>query len=165
MTSPHLLLRALLLMTLCVGGAGCSDDDSRCGPASGTVVRVIDGDTFELGSGETVRLLMVDTPETTGGATDCYGPEAKQYLTTTLITQEVDLAYDKVCTDQYDRLLAYVFLNGRELNTTLVERGYACVLHIPPNGDDREEEFETLEYLAQSSGTGMWGVCEEVTCD
>lgn len=165
MIRPRLPLTALLLLTLSSVGAGCSDDDSQCGPGGGTVVRVIDGDTFELGSGETVRLLMIDTPETTGGATDCYGAEAKQYLTTTLTAQDVDLAYDEVCTDQYGRLLAYVSLNGRELNTTLVERGYACVLHIPPNGDDRQEEFETLEYLARTSGTGMWGVCEEVTCD
>jgi len=129
------------------------------------VVRVIDGDTIELTSGETVRLLMIDTPETTGGATDCYGQEAKQYLTVALIGQNIDLAYDTQCEDQYGRLLAYVSLDGRELNTLMVERGYACVLHIPPNGNDREEEFESLEYLARTNGVGMWGVCQEVTCD
>jgi len=164
MTHAHLALPSLLFVTMIAAGPGCSDDD-RCGPSSDTVVRVIDGDTIELSGGETVRLLMIDTPETTGGATDCYGQEAKQYLTTTLITQEVDLAYDVVCEDQYGRLLAYVSLNGRELNTVMVERGYACVLHIPPNGDDREEEFETLEYVARTNGVGMWGACQEVTCD
>jgi micrococcal nuclease len=153
------------MSAISVVGPGCQNDEERCGPSRGTVVRVVDGDTIELSSGETVRLLMIDTPETTGGATDCYGQEAKQYLTTTLITQEVDLAYDAVCEDQYGRLLAYVSLNDRELNTVMVERGYACVLHIPPNGDDREEEFETLEYLARTGGVGMWGVCQEVTCD
>jgi micrococcal nuclease len=145
-------------------GTGCVEEE-RCGPARGTVVRVIDGDTLELSSGETVRLLMIDTPETTGGATDCYGQEAKQYLTTTLITQEIDLAYDTVCEDQYGRLLAYVSLNDWEINTLMVELGFACVLHIPPNGDDREEEFLSLEYLARTSGAGMWGRCAEVTCD
>lgn len=164
MTRARLALLSLLLVTMIAAGPGCSDDD-RCGPHSGTVVRVIDGDTIELSSGETVRLLMIDTPETTGGATDCYGPEAKEFLTIALITQEVDLDYDVVCKDQYGRLLAYVSLNGHELNTRMVELGYACVLHIPPNGDDREEEFESLEYLARTDGVGMWGVCQEVTCD
>lgn len=166
MTRPRPLLPLLLvfLSTMSVAGPGCQDDQ-RCGPASSIVVRVIDGDTIELSGGEIVRLLMIDTPETTGGATDCFGPEARQYLTTTLITQQIDLTYDTQCEDRYGRLLAYVSLNGRELNTVMVERGYACVLHIPPNGDDREEEFESLEYLARMGGVGMWGVCQEVTCD
>jgi micrococcal nuclease len=158
------------LVLLLLGGVwlpACGDDDGedRCGPSHATVTRVIDGDTVELDTGERVRLLMVDTPETTGGATDCYGQEAKQYTTSVLLDQEVDLAYDVECEDQYGRLLAYVTVNGRELNTLLVERGYACVLHISPNGDDRETEFETLEYLAQQGGVGLWGACTEVTCD
>ena len=154
----------VFLSTISAFASGCQDD-GRCGPKRSAVVRVIDGDTIELTSGETVRLLMIDTPETTGGATDCYGQEAKQYLTVALIGQNIDLAYDTQCEDQYGRLLAYVSLDGRELNTLMVERGYACVLHIPPNGNDREEEFESLEYLARTNGVGMWGVCQEVTCD
>lgn len=154
----------VLLPTMWLAGPGCEPDE-RCGPSHATVVRVIDGDTVELSGGETVRLLMIDTPETTGGATDCFGQEAKQYLTTALITQEIDLDYDVVCEDRYGRLLAYVSLNGHEINTRMVELGYARVLHIPPNGDDREEEFESLEYLACASGAGLWGACGEVTCE
>ncbi len=165
MKSPLLLtVPSLLALTLMSTGPGCEPDE-RCGPASGTVVRVIDGDTIELSSGEIVRLLMIDTPETTGGATDCYGQEAKQWLTTTLITHDVTLDYDVQCEDQYGRLLAYVSLNGNELNTRMVELGYACVLHISPNGDDREDEFDGLELVAQTNGVGMWGACQEVTCD
>ncbi len=141
------------------------EPDERCGPSRDTVVRVIDGDTIELSGGQTVRLLMVDTPETTGGATDCYGQEAKQWLTTTLITQRIDLDYDVECEDRYGRLLAYVSLHGTQVNSRLVELGYACVLHIPPNGDQQEAQFEALELLARTQGRGMWGACEEVTCD
>jgi micrococcal nuclease len=155
-----------LALVALLAATGCGDDDGadRCGPTHATVTHVVDGDTVDLATGERVRLLMVDTPETTGGATDCYGQEAKLYTTTTLLGQEVDLAYDVQCEDQYGRLLAYVSIAGREVNSLLVERGYACVLHIPPNGDDRETEFETLEYLAREGGVGLWGACEEVTC-
>lgn len=155
-----LLTAVLLLWTGCSG----SDPQSRCGPTSALVARVIDGDTVELEGGERVRFLMVDTPETTGGATDCYGPEATQFTRSALEGQKVELRYDVQCEDRYGRLLAYVFVDGREINTLLVERGYACVLHIPPNGTDRRTEFETLEYLARTGGVGMWGACAEVTC-
>ena len=63
------------------------------------------------------------------------------------------------------RLLAYVSVGGVEVNSLLVERGYACVLHIPPNGADRVVEFETLEAEAKAAGRGMWGSCEVVTCE
>ena len=157
---PCLLLATVFLCQ------GCSDGDpnDRCGPRRALVTRVIDGDTVEIEGGERVRLLMVDTPETTGGATDCYGPEATQFTRSLLEGREVELRYDVECEDRYGRLLAYVFVDGREINILLVERGYACVLYIPPNGTDRRTEFETLEYLARTGGVGMWGACAEVTC-
>ena len=60
--------------------AGCQLSEDRCGPAKGVVARVVDGDTIELESGERIRYLMVDTPETFGGE-ECYGAEAKQFNT------------------------------------------------------------------------------------
>lgn len=153
-----------LSLVLSLGAfVGCGDDASRCGPTSATVTRVIDGDTIELGSGEKIRLLMVDTPETTLGHDDCYGQEAKLFTTEVLLGKSIQLTYDKVCQDAYGRLLAYVSVDGREINTLLVERGYARVLHIPPNGDDRLDEFETLEYQARTGSVGLWGACTEVT--
>jgi len=47
----------------------------------------------------------------------------------------------------------------------MVERGYACVLVIPPNGEEREAEFVGLERTAKNEERGMWGACQEVTCD
>ncbi len=71
------------------------------------------------------------------------------------------------CTDKYGRLLAYVSVDGREVNSLMVERGYACVLVIPPNGADRADEFVALENAAKDAGAGMWGdgVCQVITCE
>lgn len=160
----RLTLSALALLAASVVMACEEPEAGRCGPRTGVVTRIVDGDTVELASGEKVRFLMVDTPETTSGATDCYGQEAKAYTTSLLLDQTVTLEYDVECEDRYGRLLAYVSVSGREINTLLVERGYACVLHIPPNGEDRVSEFETLEYQARSLGIGVWGACAEVTC-
>ncbi len=64
--------RALVLLGALAGllGAGCG---SPCGPSRGTVATVVDGDTVKLESGETVRYLMVDTPEVTSGKNECWG--------------------------------------------------------------------------------------------
>jgi micrococcal nuclease len=155
---------ARLCVLVACGGAG---DGETCGPASATVVEIIDGDTVVLESGERVRYLMVDTPEITGGANDCFGDNAAQFNSDLVLAKTVELAYDVECEDRFGRLLAYVSVDGIEVNARLVERGYACVLYIPPNGTDRVDEFEDLELAAQMGERGMWNtdVCAEVACE
>ncbi len=146
--------------------SGAGDGGSACGPSSGVVARVIDGDTIELASGEKIRYLLVDTPESVNGATDCFGHEAAQFNTDLVDGKRVTLRYDEAeCTDRFDRTLAYVTVDGREANTLLVERGYACVLYIPPAGTDRKDELYALEAAARAESRGMWGACEVITCD
>jgi micrococcal nuclease len=140
-------------------GAPASD----CGPITGTVAQVIDGDTIELASGERVRYLMIDTPESTT-ETECFGPEAKELNQTLVEGREITLRYDEVCTDIYDRLLAYVEVSGQEINKVMIERGYACVLHIPPNGDEVIDEYEALESEARTLDKGLWAACDPTPC-
>lgn len=161
--------RTAAVTMLALAACGSGDDGgytSVCGPTTGTVARVIDGDTLELTSGERIRYLLVDTPESTNGATDCYGQNAKQLNNELVAGKEVSMVYDEAeCTDRFSRLLAYVSVAGQEVNHILVERGYACVLYIPPAGDDRHVEFEELELRARAEGRGMWSACPVVTCD
>ena len=156
----------LAWVCICAFGlaVGCGTSE-RCGPSEALVVRAIDGDTVELEDGTRVRYLMIDTPEITGGKNDCYGEEARAANAALVEGKTVQLKYDVECEDNYDRLLAYVFISGQEINLRMVERGYACVLNIPPNGADRVTEFEAAELEARSHEVGMWGACEEVACD
>ncbi|MCA9651654.1 MAG: thermonuclease family protein [Myxococcales bacterium] len=159
--------RALVpLVGLAMGlglGLACGDG-YECGPSDAVVERVIDGDTVLLDTGDRVRYLLVDTPEVTGDP-ECFGPEASDFNRSIVEGQKVHLSYDTECTDAYDRLLAYVTLpNGRVINELLLERGFACVLHIPPNGDDRADEYERIEEEAQAGLVGMWGQCVEASC-
>ena len=137
-------------------GAGCGGD--RCGPEDGEIARVLDGDTVVLRSGETVRYALIDTPET-GDAPECYAVEAREANRALVAGRPLRLSYDVECEDRYGRLLAYVSVDGREVNRTLVERGFACVLHIPPNGADAWARFEELQAAAKESHRGLWGVC------
>lgn len=158
----------LLLLVACAPDAPptTTDPANLCGPSRATVASVIDGDTIVLETGEKVRYLMIDTPEITSGKRDCYGEEARDYNEELVLGQEVRLTYDVECSDRYGRLLAYVEAPDGEMNTLLLERGFACLLVLPPNGADRESEFATLELEARQSGEGMWTACEgAVACD
>ena len=135
---------------------------SPCGPERATVTRVIDGDTVVLDGGDKVRYLLVDANELEGGA--CYGREALEENRRLVEGQTVDLGYDVECSDRYGRLLAYVSVAGRDVGRLLVERGYACVLYIPPDGAGRRAELEAAEAAARDAHAGMWGACPEVAC-
>lgn len=161
--------RRMVLGLLIASVSGCDDagnesSESACGPSSGVVSRAVDGDTIELASGEQIRYLLVDTPESTSQV-ECYGEEAASFNASLVVGQDVELSYDQECTDRFGRTLAYVRLQGRDINALLVERGYACILHIPPNGEDRVDEFEDIEADAKARMVGMWGVCEEIGCE
>lgn len=141
---------------------------AACGGSSaevGVVARVIDGDTIDLESGERIRYLMVNTPETTGGKDECYGQNAVTFNTDLVLGKTIEYECDVDCTDMFGRTLAYVRVDGQEVNTLLVERGFACVLHIPPNGDDRADEFEALEDAARAANRGLWGQCDPIPCN
>ena len=157
--SVRLLVTGALVLPACGGGG------SECGPTSGTVARVIDGDTIELATGETIRYLMVNTPETTGGKNECFGTNAVTFNRDLVEGKQVSIAYDVECTDRFDRTLAYVSVDGMEVNSLLVERGFACVLHIPPNGDARADEFDALQDAARQAGRGLWGQCDPIPCN
>jgi micrococcal nuclease len=149
------------LVALSCGLAGCSEPDT-CGPAVATVRRALDGDTIELTSGERVRYLLVDTPET--ASNECYAQLALAMNRSLVEGREVELRYESACTDGFGRLLAYVSVDGRELNSWLVEQGYACVLHLPPSGNARAREFLQLESDAERLELGLWGACAAAPC-
>jgi micrococcal nuclease len=127
------------------------------------VARVVDGDTFEArigGEVEDVRLIGVDTPETVkpGTPVQCFGPQASRFAHELLEGRTVRLVFGEERRDVYGRLLAYVFLDEQMVNATLLRRGLARTLTIPPN-DRFAERFRRLEGAAAQAGRGLWGVC------
>jgi micrococcal nuclease len=156
LTTFAIVHASLASLTACGGGG---DDDAE----TATVGRVIDGDTVELTDGRRVRYLMVDTPESTT-ETECYGPEAKDFNLALVGGKTIELRFDVEREDQFGRLLAYVTVDGSEINPVIVERGYGCVLHIPPNGNDRASEFDELELRARTLGRGLWSACTPRPC-
>ena len=137
--------------------------------ATTTVARVVDGDTIEISPAidgvEEVRLIGVDTPETKdpNEGVEPYGPEASAFATDELTGRRVGLEFDVERIDQYDRLLAYVYVGGEMFNEELVEEGYAQTYPYPPN-TKYEDRFAEAQEEARAGGLGIWGLSLEQQC-
>lgn len=130
-----------------------------------TVERVVDGDTVVIAGGRRVRLIGVDTPETTDPRrpVGCFGREASAFLQSVLARgAPVRLVGDVEQSDIYGRTLAYVYRlpDGLFVNAELLARGYAQVLTIPPN-IAHADRFAALGREARAAGRGLWSACEE----
>jgi micrococcal nuclease len=156
-------IRMILMITvLCLFAAGCAPDEQPKpnGEMRVTVKRVVDGDTFETASGDKVRMIGVDTPETVkpNHPVEPYGKEASAYTKQLLTGKQVLLRFDVEPRDKYGRLLAYVYLpDGTFVNEILVREGYARILTIPPNVR-HADLFLQAEREAREQNRGLWGL-------
>ena len=124
-----------------------------------------DGDTFSVnmdGKKERVRLLMIDTPEMNydKGEPMPYAEEAKNFTTEVLKEADnVQLLFDKGPeTDKYDRLLAYVFVDGVLLQELLLQEGYAAVRYVNKPNNSLEDELRDIQKDAESEGVNIWSL-------
>ena len=89
------------------------------------VIRIIDGDTFEIENGDKVRMIGIDAPE----LEDEGGIESKNYLKLLIENKYVSLIKDEKNKnkDFFGRLLRYVYLEDSDINLKMIEDGYANV--------------------------------------
>lgn len=125
------------------------------------VIRVVDGDTIIVAyeeKEERVRLIGIDTPESVHNDerknTD-EGKIASDFTKAKLEGKYVDLEFDVERRDQYDRLLAYVWLEDEMFNRVLLEEGYAKTVVFPPN-IKYLDDFKILERQAKEDKKGLW---------
>lgn len=119
-----------------------------------TVTRIIDGDTIQISTGETLRYIGVDTPEITG-KDECYAQEATQKNTQLVLNKQVRLEKDKSHTDRYGRLLRYVYVDDVMINYELVVQGYAFSKTYPPD-TKYQQLFEQAQQQAKAQKVGVW---------
>ena len=110
-----------------------------------------------------VRLLGIDTPETKkpGSPVECFGPEASAHLAELVpVSTAVRLLRDVEARDVYGRFLAYLFraADGRFVNLTMAEDGYAKALSIPPNTTFSADVARAVAD-AKRARRGLWGAC------
>ncbi|MFB6255453.1 MAG: thermonuclease family protein [Haloplanus sp.] len=175
-------LVSLCLLAVGAGCLGVGVDTvgpSTPTPGSEVIVRVtgvVDGDTVDVrfpdGRADTVRLLGVDTPEVhiendpvefegvpdTDAGRSCLrrqGERASAFAIDRLADRRVTLRFDAAAGRRggYDRLLAYVVVDGDSFNAALLERGHARLY----DSSFRERgRYARLERKAREAGRGVW---------
>lgn len=162
--------------------ASNSTSASVRGPNQGTewtvtVTRVVDGDTVEVrfpnGETDTLRLLGVDTPETTlsrvspgefEGISDTtagqdhlfrWGERAAEFAADELSGETVQIEVDAEADRRgsFGRLLVYVYIDGENFNERLLTGGYA---RMYDSQFSLRGEFERAESIAQRNDVGLW---------
>ena len=117
---------------------------------SATLIKIVDGDTvdvlidlgFNTTKKERVRLLGIDTPEsaTKDLAEKKLGLEAKEYIIQ-WFTKNTPFRLQTTKDDKYGRILGvFTGLDGKTLNTRLVDEGYAWAY----DGGTKKKDFALL---------------------
>ena len=117
---------------------------------SATLIKIVDGDTvdvlidlgFNTTKKERVRLLGIDTPEsvTKDLAEKKLGIEAKEYIIQ-WFTKNTPFRLQTTKDDKYGRILGvFTGLDGKTLNTRLVDEGYAWAY----DGGTKKKDFALL---------------------
>ncbi|WP_458720006.1 thermonuclease family protein [Candidatus Nitrosocosmicus sp. R] len=94
---------------------------------SGTVTKVIDGDTLDVTTTEgetiTVRLALIDAPETDESGFD----EAKNFMTEKCLDKNSEVDPDNNQGLTYGRTVAVVYCDGVNVNEAILDSGFADV--------------------------------------
>jgi micrococcal nuclease len=136
------------------------------------VKRVVDGGTLVAsidGREVTVRLIGVDTPETSNPqqAVADYGRESLQFVRGLLDGESVFLEYepDSARLDKSGRTLAYVYRSPDRLfvNQEIIRQGYG---HTYAKYSFKHlEAFRSHERAAKEAGKGLWGQGAQIVSD
>ncbi|MBL3889125.1 thermonuclease family protein [Bacillus cereus] len=143
----------------------------------GKFIQEFDGDTILVSTkqnGEVikkkVRALLIDTPEVQkvkdGKVIFPSMPladEAREFLKNKLKGKEVTLVYDKGDSkDKFNRELAYIFVDGKCIQTELLREGLAIVRYVKESNTALYDEFKQAESEARSQRKGVWAITDYV---
>lgn len=163
LTNPVIVVSLILLISLVFSlfrPRPAVDDQTKVALESDTVkvAKIVDGDTIKLESGETVRYIGIDTPETVDPRkpVQCFGKEASAKNKELVEGKSVRLEKDVTDKDRYGRLLRYVWLGEEMVNEKLVREGYAKSYTYPPDVK-YQDKIIAVQSLAQQENKGLWG--------
>ena len=121
------------------------------------VVKVLDGNSFKINTGETVKIIGVDTPELVKkGKPVFFSKESFDFAKDKLSGKKVYLVKDKLDKDNSGRLLRYVYYveNGMLFNLDVVKLGYGRTSYS--SNTRFKSLFQSAESGAKKDKLGMW---------
>ena len=120
-----------------------------------TVVEILDGDTFDLGNEERVRIIGINTPEKGRPFSD----EATDALSEMIMGKEVTLVNDSKNddVDSSGRLLRHVYVEpyGISVNYEMIRTGMAF-WYPYSSGTDMDESYQEAQESAAYDHVGLW---------
>ena len=111
------------------------------------VTQVLDGDTFRIDNGQSIRLFGLDAPE----LEYCFGKEAKDALSEKVLGKKVILKGLK--TDIYKRIQAFVYVDGEFINEYLSKNGFA---YYSGNKTEDSGIIREASYYARNNKLGIF---------
>ena len=127
-----------------LGQKGMPSDDTY------RVLSVSDGDTVTIndhGEKRKLRLYGIDAPE----KDQEYGMESRQYLYDRI--QGKDINIDFISKDRYGRDISIIYINGENINETMVKEGYAWWYK---EYSKKDVQYKIYEQKARFGEKGLW---------
>lgn len=126
-------------------------------PTSEKVKRVIDGDTIELANGQIVRFVGVNAPNN-GEPFEEKATEANAKL---VQGKTITFEYDAYTSDRFGRVLAYAFVDGKNVVVELARLGLAKVTIYE---DRRKLKYQDVLLKVQDEAKqkkrGIWSISQ-----
>lgn len=159
----RLLLTSFVFAATAVSSVYAQVCDSLTRGPSGRVVAISDGDTFDLDSGLTVRLVGIQAPKLPLGREGFVawplGDAAKAALQDLVLGEEVTLYYGSTRMDRHGRALGHVVLgDGADavwVQQAMLEAGLARVYTFPDNRLCIAELY-AAERRGRAERAGIW---------
>ncbi len=152
------MLRFAIIWLVALAALALLPPSADAGPASCTVSRVVDGDTFDCTDGTRIRMLQINTPE----SNECGGAWATSALANIFLRPGTvaRLEYDAVTVDRYGRTLAAPIVRGTDggdynISIVMVYVGLAKSAYY---GDNSKflTWAQNSETWARNAGWNMW---------
>jgi len=125
-----------------------------CKKGTARVTHVIDGDTIVIQdehSTNKVRLAYIDAPK----IKQIYGNKSKEYLTQLIYGKTVTIK--PITNDKYNRIIAEIYLNGRNINLIMIREGHAWLYRKYTDDKNFYDIGDNAENDAKAGKFGLWG--------
>lgn len=147
---------AITVLALAICGFTAEEDFERgVGPKENFAVsKTFDGDSLLMATGEQLRYLGINAPE----YNEPFGQEAKAE-NIRILEAAKELQFQRCLLeekDKYDRVLAFVYADGVDVQEALIKKGLAFPAAIPPCGTLSIYRYEAAAAEARKQKLGIW---------
>jgi len=122
-------------------------------PKKAKVERIVDGDTIVLSFGSIVRYVGITAPENN----EPFENESTEENRKLVEGKMVNLEYDNYKADKFGRILAYVFINSKNVSVELTRKGYAqVVIYQHKKPFIYQDQLLKAQEQAKKNKRGIW---------